>query len=118
MTWFNIVKSAKDDAKAYWIEFTDSIGDWHDKMIKTLQGYLKELDKMIQPDEKYNALSDLEKEIVKPLMDMLRREVNETRKQTLKQIDQITKMQKENSENTLLNSILIIILIILSCCVY
>ncbi len=95
MTWFNIVKSAKDDAKAYWIEFTDSIGDWHDKMIKTLQGYLKELDKMIQPDEKYNALSDLEKEIVKPLMDMLRREVNETRKQTLKQIDQITQMQKE-----------------------
>ena len=40
-------------------------------------------------------LSDLEKEIVKPLMDMLRREVNETRKQTLKQIDQITQMQKE-----------------------
>ena len=95
MTWFNIVKSAKDDAKAYWIEFTDSIGDWHDNMVKTLQGYLKELDRINQTDEKYNELSDLEKEILKPVMDMLRREVDETRKNTLEQIDQITQMQKE-----------------------
>ena len=96
MTWFNIVKGAKEDAEAYWIEFTDNIDGWFDKMIETLNGYLEELDKMNQKDENYQKLSDLEKEIVKPIMDMMSREINETRKQTLMQLKQIKLFQRES----------------------
>ena len=98
MTWFNIVKGAKDDAEAYWIEFTDNIDGWFDKMLETLNGYIEELDKMNQRDETYQKLSDLEKEIVKPIMDMLSSEIDETRKQTLMQLKQIERFQRESRE--------------------
>jgi len=95
MTWFNIVKGAKEDAETYWKDFTGAIDSWFHSVLKELYSYIKELSEPSESELLAENIGELERQILQPILDMVKNQRAEVREQTLERIGLVKDLQKK-----------------------
>lgn len=75
MSWFDVLKDAKEDAEEFFNNSLDSLINYFNDMEKRM---LVELDRLDLATEMTENLTEFEREILKPMLDVLDRQKKET----------------------------------------
>ena len=82
MTWFDIIKDAKEDAEVFFYEFREALFKTITSLLEQLDEDEKRLDDVEKTHEEIlSSFSDIEREIMSPLINRQRDDRDETREQ-------------------------------------